>query len=213
MVARHWRLDKDFLIFRIGARQYCEIFMKRHRQNGMSLLELMIAIVVVAVGIGGTTVLLTSTISSDNKNNSDTTATLLAQMVLEQISAQAINSTQQIQVTDCAGNTWNVSTDPGTAGTGNGATLKSDGTIDFTQAQSGLVTDGYAMNYVDCSTSGGVQITYDVRWNVMSASSNTTSRLITTAARPSASNVSQLGGMFFAVPVTLRGIGGASADQ
>lgn len=187
--------------------------MKRLKQNGLSILELMIAIVVIAIGIGGTTILLSSTISTDNKNNTDTTATLLAQMVLEQISAQAINSTQQIQVTDCAGNTWNVSTDPGTAGTGNGATLKSDGTIDFTQAQSGLVTDGYAMNYVDCSTAGGVQISYDVRWNVMSVSSNTTSRLITTAARPVASNISQFGGVFYAIPVTLRGIGGASADQ
>jgi type IV pilus modification protein PilV len=187
--------------------------MKRNRQNGMSMLELMIAILVIAIGIGGTTILLSSTISSDNKNNTDTTATLLAQMVMEQISAQAINCTQQIQVTDCAGNVWNVSTDPGATGTGDGANLKSNGTIDFTQAQAALVTNGYAMNYVDCSTSGGIQVTYDVRWNVMSVSGNTTSRLITTAARPVASNVNQLGGAFFAIPVTLRGIGGASADQ
>jgi prepilin-type N-terminal cleavage/methylation domain-containing protein len=187
--------------------------MKNKMQRGMSLIELMIAIVVLAIGIGGTTVLLTSTISSDNRSNTDTTGTLLAQMVMEQISAQAINSTLDLNVTDCAGNSWTITTTPGTAGTGNGANLKSDGSVDFTQSQSGLVTAGYAMNYVDCSTAGGVQIAYDVRWNVMSVSGNTTSRLITVAARPGTSNVNQLGGVFFAIPVTLRSIGGASADQ
>lgn len=187
--------------------------MRRKRDKGMSLIELMIAIVIVAIGIGGTTILLTSTMSSNGRSNTDTTATLLAQMVMEQISAQAINSTLDLNVTDCAGNSWTITTTPGTAGTGDGANLKSDGNVDFTQGQSSLVTAGYAMNYVDCSTSGGSQIVYDVRWNVMSVSSNTTSRMITVAARPAASAVNQLGGALFAIPVTLRGIGGASADQ
>jgi hypothetical protein len=156
--------------------------------------------------------LLTGSIASNNKNNHDTTATLLAQMVLEQISGQHVYTIGLITITDCANTAWQIETTPGAVGTGNGATLKSDGTIDFTQAFSS-VTANYAMQYVDCSTAGGVQTIYDVRWNVMSVSTNTSTRLITTAARPTSSNVNQLGGVFFALPVNLRGIGGPSAGQ
>jgi len=173
----------------------------------MSLIELMIAIVVIAIGMGGTTVLLTSTIASNNRSNTDTTATLLAQMVMEQISAQLITSTQALQVTDCAGTVWTIAATPGTVGTGNGASLRADGTINFNQAQSGLLTSNYAMNYVDCSTTGGSRLVYDVRWNVMWVSTNQSSRMITTSARPAASSVNGLGGALFALPVTLRGIG------
>lgn len=187
--------------------------MKRKQECGMSLIELMIAMVVVAIGFGGTTILLTATIASDSKNSTDTTATLLAQMVLEQISSQAINSTLTINVTDCAGNSRTIATTPGASGTGNGATLNSNGTIDFTQSQSNLLTNNYAMNYVACSVSGGAKMVYDVRWNVMTVSSNSSTRFITTAARPAASNVQQLGNALFAIPVTLRGIGGAGAGQ
>ena len=185
----------------------------RHRtERGMSLIELMIAMVVLATGLGGITILLTGSIASNNKNNHDTTATLLAQMVLEQISGQHVYSNQTINITDCAGNSWTIATAPGAVGTGNGATLKADGTIDFTQAYSSITAD-YAMKYVDCSTAGGFKTIYDIRWNVMSVSTNTTTRLITTAARPGSSDVNQLGGVFFALPVNLRGIGGPSAGQ
>jgi len=178
----------------------------------MSLIELMIAMVVLATGLGGITIMLTGSIASNNRNNRDTTATLLAQMVLEQISGQHVYSVATITITDCAGNNWTIATTPGVVGTGNGANLTANGTIDFTQAYSS-VTSNYAMQYVDCSTVGGIQTTYDVRWNVMSVSTNTTTRMITSAARPIASNVNQLGGVFFALPVNLRGIGGPSAGQ
>ncbi len=141
------------------------------------------------------------------------TATLLAQMVMEQISAQHVYSSQTINVTDCAGNSWTIATAPGPVGTGNGATLNSNGTIDFTQSYSTLLGTYYAMQYVDCSTAGGTQTTYEIRWNVMSVSTNTTSRLITTAARELSSNTSLLGGAMFAFPVNLRGIGAPSAGR
>jgi type II secretory pathway pseudopilin PulG len=175
------------------------------------LIELMIAMLVLAIGLGGTTILLTGSIASNNKNNKDTTATLLAQMVIEQISAQHVYATGTINITDCAGTVWPIQTTPGAAGTGSGANLKSDGTIDFTQSSTALVTNNYAMNYVDCSATGGIKTTYDVRWNVMNVSTNTTVRLITAAARPISSNVNKLGGVFFALPVNLRGIGGPAA--
>jgi type II secretory pathway pseudopilin PulG len=178
----------------------------------MSLIELMIAMVVLATGLGGITILLTGSIASNSRNNRDTTATLLAQMVISQISGQHVYSVGTITMTDCAGTNWTIATTPGAVGTGNGANLKADGTIDFTQAYNNVTTN-YAMQYVDCSIAGGIQTTYDVRWNVMSVSTNTTTRMITSAARPMASNVNQLGGVFFALPVNLRGIGGPSAGQ
>lgn len=189
--------------------------MRTTRDKGMSLIELMVAIAVVAIGIGGTTILLTSSISSDSRSNTSTTSALLAQMVLEMISAQDVNSTQALQVTDCANNVWTISDTPGATGTGNGASLTSSGNIDFTQSQSTLMTgpDYYAMNYVDCSATGGSQVVYDVRWNVMSVSANTTSRMITAAAKPAVAQAGQLGGALFTVPVTLRGIGGTPAGK
>lgn len=61
------------------------------------------------------------------------------------------------------------------------------------------------MSYVDCSVAGGTRTTYDVRWNVMTISANN-SRLITASARQLSST--SLGGLRFALPVNLRGIGG-----
>jgi Tfp pilus assembly protein PilV len=173
----------------------------------------MIAMLILAVGLSAITILLIGAMGSNNKNNKDMAATLLAQMVMEQISSQHVYSNTTINVTDCAGNTWTISTAPGAVGTGNGATLKADGTIDFTTDYTALQDNNYAMRYVDCSSSGGLETTYEVRWNVMSASTNTTTRMITTGARVLSSDVTKLGGLMFAYPVTLRGVGAPSAGQ
>jgi type II secretory pathway pseudopilin PulG len=179
----------------------------------MTLIELMISMLVLSIGLGAVTVMLTGAMASDNKNSRDMTATLLAQMVMEQISAQHVYITTPITIPDCAGTNWNIATAPGAVGTGSGATLKSDGTIDFTQSYSTLFANGYAMQYVDCSSAGGSQTTYEVRWNVMNVSTNTSTRMITVAARVMPSNANQMGGRMFAFPVTLRGIGAPSAGQ
>jgi len=176
----------------------------------VTLIELMIAMVVLAVGFGALFTLITATVASDNKNSKDTAATLLAQMLIEQISSQHPNSTTSISVTDCAGNTWTIATAGGAAPNGTGANLITNsstigyGGIDPSQARSAIPL-GYAMQYVDCSTNGPT--TYDVRWNVMTVDSNYT-RLITASARPLTANVHDLGGQFFALPVNLRGISG-----
>jgi type IV pilus modification protein PilV len=183
---------------------------RRDSQRGSTLLELMIAMLVLAIGLGAVTTLLTVAIASNDRNSRDTTGTLLAQMVIEQISAQNVYSDVNVGTTDCAGTVHQFSTTPGAVGTGAGATLKADGTIDFTQPVAALIASGYAMQYVDCSAAGGVTTTYDVRWNVMAVSTNTSTRMITAAAR-SAGN--QLGGFHFVVPVNLRGIGGPTIGE
>jgi prepilin-type N-terminal cleavage/methylation domain-containing protein len=185
-------------------------------QRGMTLLELMMALVVLAIGLGGITNVLAIAVSTDNWNNKDTSATLLAQMVVEQISAQAGNisalTNSPITVTDCQGTAWTINTAPGTLGTGNGATLVTStssfyyGDIDQTQAISGIPS-GYAMQYVDCgnSTQSLPPTTYDVRWNVMTVGNTSYARLITASARPLASGVR---GAQFVLPVNLRLVAG-----
>jgi prepilin-type N-terminal cleavage/methylation domain-containing protein len=183
---------------------------RRQSERGVTLIELMMAMVVLAIGFGALFTLIGATVASDNKNSKDTSATLLAQMVIEQISSQHPNSTTTITVTDCAGNTWTIATAGGAPPNGTGANLitssssLSYGGIDPTQARSSIPS-GYAMQYVDCSNDGPT--TYDVRWNVMMVDSNYT-RLVTASARPITANVNALGGQFFALPLTLRAISG-----
>ena len=102
--------------------------------------------------------------------------------------------------------TWSVATAPGASPNGAGATLSASGVIDQTQLYANITTN-YAMKYVDCAN-GGPKMTYDVRWNVMSVSTNTSTRLITASARLLNSPAGRLGNQFFALPVNLRGIGG-----
>jgi|SRR5579862_4094397 prepilin-type N-terminal cleavage/methylation domain-containing protein len=185
---------------------------RRRSQTGMTLIELMVAISILAVGMGGLTNLLVLAIATDNRNSKDTSSTLLAQMVVEQISAQHPNSNASISVTDCAGNAWTVATTGGASPNGAGATLVTSsgsagyGGIDQTQAYSSI-TAGYAMKYVDCGGAGntGVPTTYDVRWNVMTIDTSYT-RLVTASARPI--NANALGGIQYALPVNLRAVSG-----
>jgi prepilin-type N-terminal cleavage/methylation domain-containing protein len=178
----------------------------------MTLLELMIAMLILAIGLGGLTNVLVVAMATNNRNSKDTSATLLAQMVIEQISAQHPNSNSSISVTDCAGNAFTISTTGGASPNGVGATLVTTSTttgyggIDETQAITGIPT-GYAMEYVDCggANNTGIPTTYDVRWNVMTIDTNYT-RLVTASARPK--SASTVGGLRFALPVTLRAVAG-----
>jgi prepilin-type N-terminal cleavage/methylation domain-containing protein len=184
----------------------------RRSQAGMSLVELMIAMSILAVGMGALTTLLVVAMDTDNRNSKDTSSTLLAQMIVEQISAQHPNSNATISITDCAGNAWTVATTGGASPNGAGANLVTSsstagyGGIDQTQAYSSI-TANYAMKFVDCGGVGdtGVPTTYDVRWNVTTIDANYT-RLVTASARPLGAN--NLGGLQFAMPVNLRAVSG-----
>src|SRR5579859_2130150 len=179
-------------------------------QQGMTLIEVLIAMLVMTVGMGGLLALFMTAATSTNRNSKDTSATLLAQMVLQQISAQHPDSTATINLTDCAGNAWTVATAGGASPAGAGAAVDQNsaslsyGSIDQTQ-QYAAVSANYAMQYTDCDTNGH-QTVYDVRWNVMTITANST-RLITVTARQNNVTSNQLGNARFAIPVTLRGIG------
>ena len=173
-------------------------------QGGFTLIEMMISMTVMAIGLLGLNVMFVTAMVTNNKNTHDSSATMVSQLVLEQISAQPANSTANITVTDCAGNTRTIATAGGVSPTGAGAPLLTAGnvgTIDQTAAK----VANYSMTYVACAPAGSnLQSSYDVRWNVMTMSPDT--RLITVSARQL--NGTSLGGLHFALPVNLRSIGG-----
>ena len=187
------------------------------KQDGTTMIELMIAMFILAVGLGAIATLFVVAAKANGRSGKDTSATMLSQKVLETIAAQHPSVATPIVLTDCAGNQWQLATGNGGAAantpTGLGATLLSSasatdpGGIDWTQGYANLppasaASGGYGMRYVDCAQNGR-QTVYEVRWNVMTIDTNT--RLITVAARQQGT---QNGGPMFSVPVTLRGIGG-----
>jgi len=176
----------------------------------MSLIELMIAMVVLVVGMLALMLLVSTAIGSNNRNKLDTTATLLTQTVLEGIAAEPANQNTTFSMTDCdpAGpTTWTIATASATS-PGAGAQLDANGNIDFAgQTYANLVaaSPNYAMKYVTCGA-GGTQATYEVRWNVRKLSTFT--KLVTVSARQIGVPNTATRLPFFAPPITLRTIAG-----
>ena len=143
-------------------------------ERGSSLIEMMIALVVLAVGLIGSMAVVAVAIGGNYRARNDSASAALAEMVAEKISAVPVCSSgcgaaATVNLTDCAGNvhTINVS---GTS-TGSGANLTTSSTIDYTQS-AGTVTAGYQMQYTVCGVKTGAQANYDVRWNVKTLPSN-----------------------------------------
>src|SRR5689334_12684566 len=84
--------------------------LRRRKQQGSMLLELLISMVVLSVGLGGVLVLLITSIFTNGKAGNDTSSTMVAEHVMEQISGQPANSVDPLTVTDCAGTAWTVNT-------------------------------------------------------------------------------------------------------
>lgn len=169
---------------------------RRPRQGGMSLIELMIAMVVLAVGMGAIMGLFVMAIGNNTRNKVDTAGTLVAQLVLEQITAVPGSINNATSLVDCAGTTHTVFTAPG------GSPVTAAGNVDFTAA----AVAGYRMLYVTCGA-GGQQVTYDVRWNVQRPSA--VNKLVTVTARPLGAGQAGASPRLFALPTTLRTIVGA----
>ena len=184
-------------------RQEAEKNMKtRKSQQGMTMIELMIAMTVLTVGLAALLGLLTTAIASNNRNQVDTGATLAAQAVLETIAAQPGGG--DVNMTDCSGSPNLVLK----TASNNSVTLQNDGNVDFKQDRS-AIANGYTILYVSCGA-GGKQSTYDIRWNIQTISGTTSysEKLITVGAAQTA--VAQAQGKAaqarFFLPVTLRTI-------
>jgi len=126
---------------------------KKLATDGFSLLELMIAVSVLAVGVLGGMGVICAATASNGGSKLNTAAAALAESTMERITAIPQNATgadANTSLTDCKGNTFNMSTEPtGSSG--------SSGNIDYTQSP----VANYSMLYAMCSG-----LTFDVRWRI-----------------------------------------------
>lgn len=152
---------------------------KLRTQKGTSLIELMIAMLVLGVGLLGSAALTAVSIKSNSRSHNDSMSTAVAKLVIGQISAVPIGG-GAVNVTDCAGNTTAVTTNGTPAGAG--ANLTASGRIDYSQSFAG-VTAGYAMQYTACNSVNGTKAVYDVRWNITSIGTPAKEELVVVGAR------------------------------
>jgi Tfp pilus assembly protein PilV len=174
----------------------------RNPEAGFTLVETLMAAIILAVGMLAGMALIITAMANDSRSKNDTSATVLAQTTIETIAAVSANATTSMTIVDCNPTTSSAShtiSTTGSTGSGSGAPL-SNGLIDFTQA----TVSGYSMTYYGCQAStSDRQMSYDVRWNIQTLTTNT--KLVTVAAKEIVSNTH---GNFFAVPVTLKMIVG-----
>lgn len=125
------------------------------QESGLTLIELMIAMVVLAVGILGSMGLIIRAIGGDAWSKQLSNSTVLAQAITERIMSIPAATNSPVTIADCTGNFATVNTAPG------GPAVTSSGDLDFTAA----AIANYQMLYTDCDTNGR-QAVYDVRWNI-----------------------------------------------
>jgi Tfp pilus assembly protein PilV len=174
----------------------------RNPEAGFSLVEMVLASLVLLVGLTAGMLLILTAMANNNRSKMDSTATILSQMTIEMIAAVPANATTNMTVVDCNPNSGSASHTIYTTGSsgGAGAPLTSGGSIDFTQS----TVTSYSMTYYSCQAStGDRQALYDVRWNIKTLSSN--AKLVTVAAMQSGAITHA---NFLAVPVSLKMIVG-----
>ena len=167
------------------------------KSGGFSLIELMIAMAVLAVGLLGGIMVIAVAAANDGRSKLHSTAATMASSVMEKIQAiPAQAAATQTSLTDCASplpNTFTIETAPG------GADLIPSGgafagAVDFSKAPPA----NYSMLYVMCSA--GTNVTYDVRWNISNGPTLAT-QTVTVSAKPV--TVGQ-----FALPSTMHAVRG-----
>src|SRR5579859_407628 len=169
---------------------------KHGNARGFSMVELIIAMAVLAVGLLGGIVVIGVATANNGRSKLHTTAVTLAESTMEKIVAigsKATGTATQTRITDCAGNTFTIETAQGGSDViTSGAFLN---TIDFSKP----AQPNYSMNYVMCSSGGGM--TYDVRWRI-DAGYTPSTEVVTVGAKPLPGTAAVVAPL--TLPVTLR---------
>jgi prepilin-type N-terminal cleavage/methylation domain-containing protein len=168
------------------------------RQTGFSLIEVMFALVLLAVGLMGSIGMICVAAASNGGSKVNTTAATLAQSTMERIVAipqGAAGNGALTSLSDCKNNTFQIDTSQSLP-LGPGEQLSNG--IDFHQPP----VPNYSMQYVMCS--GGGNVTYDVRWRVDPGPTAAT-QLVTVSVR---SGIGAGAVATLARPITLRTLRG-----
>src|SRR5947209_3152734 len=109
---------------RLNMKRALSIRKKWNSETGLTLIELMIAMTVLAVGLAGIMAIVIAALYGNARNRTDTAATLISQMVIEQMADMPSTANTPFTITDCAGTNWTVATAAGGAALkgNNGAT-------------------------------------------------------------------------------------------
>lgn len=185
-----------------------------HGRNakGFSLVELMIAMVILAVGLLGGMIIILTAMASNSRSRFDTSAVALAQSTMDRILVLSTSAAvQSTQITDCNGVVHNITTATGGSALTNLNMTNGTQAIDFTQP----AVAGYQMTYTLCATGAadglptGNPQTYDVRWYISPATGAGTTQLVLVAAKNAGEGGNGLQqSRFFSVPITLRALRG-----
>ena len=148
------------------------------RSRGFSVIELMIAMAVLAVGLLGGIMVIVAATANNGRSKLHSTAATMAQSTMEKILAipeRAVGAEAETKTTDCAGNTFIIQTAPG------GSPLITSGAFAGSVNFSLPPVPEYSMLYRMCSTDANV--VYDIRWRIDPGSTRST-QVVTVSARP-----------------------------
>jgi len=164
----------------------------RTREQGFSLVEMLLATVILLVGLVAVAQLVPASVLMNYSNRMDSSALVFAQRELDQMLDQPLTSTAFL---DSLGNACQLG-NPATPNVvqGNAATVSVDNRaiINFGPAP----VAGYSFLYTDPTDPNGA--TYDVRWAVIITGNGATE-----SSRRFILGVRQVGGRTFVSPVTL----------
>jgi len=169
-------------------------------QEGFSILEMLLATVILLVGLVAIAQLVPASILLNYSNRTDSSALVFAQRELDQMLAQPLNpSSSPPSFTDAEGNLCYLGdpTKPNQlVGTNVLLGLGNVPIIDF-----GSTVPNYNFSYLDPTDPSGVS--YDVRWAVITTGDGTTA-----SSKRFILGVRQVGGHGYFQPITLDGMVG-----
>jgi type II secretory pathway pseudopilin PulG len=168
----------------------------RDREKGFSILEMMLATIILLVGLVAIAQLVPASILLNYRNRTDSTALVFAQRQLDQMLDQPLASDS---FTDALGNTCQLG-DPTATNSVQGSTvttLNNQPIIVFNSPNPPLApTNGYGFTYADPNDPSGT--TFDVRWAVIITGSGGTA-----SSKRFILGVRQAGGNGYFQPITL----------